>query len=475
MGTTLLRTQATQTTETPDLDVARARIVVAEDSSELRRIVARQLELEGYEVVALEDGRKLSTYLAAALSGGVFNGRPAQVPDLIISDIEMPGASGIEVLTELRGTGSTIPVILASGLRDPRLTEKAAALSAFVLDKPFTRGALTETVVRLLQKRTAEIEQLRRLEASGPDTSAGLGFRDRAYCILCGGTDLRPLWSGRFDEEPVSSWLLELDYDADVDLALAEETFERVACRDCEMSFHRRVLDEASTIRLYEQWISQRQIEALEASAQSSDPESTFRDGVQLVKHLLGLKRLLRSKEPGRVRVLDFGCGDGRFLRAASLLGFEAHGVDLSASRRSQAERSGIRVAGSLAELDPIVSDGFDAVTLFDVLQSLAGPLSTLKELGRRLRPGGILIVEVLDCEAIDVPSSFSEFQAVHPLERINHFTPHTLRAMCTRAGFVQVPKPPAHVTNRPLAVLGSEAARLLSRPSTSQYFHLPH
>ncbi|MES1255643.1 MAG: class I SAM-dependent methyltransferase [Acidobacteriota bacterium] len=300
-----------------------------------------------------------------------------------------------------------------------------------------------------------------------------LTFRERRQCILCGGGKLRSLWSGQFGDEPVMSWLQAFRYEVEVDDVLAREWFHRVRCLDCGITFHRFVLDEAGAAALYGEWISRAQIDAFESVHRGSTPAAVFEGGVQAMKHLLRLARLCDNRSRTRpVALLDFGSGDGRFVAAARLLGFEANGVDPSPTRQGQAERGGLSLLDSLAVWDGLGREPLDAVTLFEVLEHVAEPLDLLVDLGRRLRPGGVLIVEVPDCRGIAAaPRTLEEFHRVQPLEHPNHFTPATLRAMCRRAGYLPIAKPPAHVTTAPLAILRTEVSRVVRPSTTSQYF----
>lgn len=297
-------------------------------------------------------------------------------------------------------------------------------------------------------------------------------FRERSQCVSCGdGASLQVVWEGRFCDEPVRTWMRAFHYSGDVERALGDEAFARVACQACGMSFHRRVLADEWLATLYSEWISSAQVDAFEADRRQTRPHAAFVTGTQLVKHLLRLRHLSRERERRPLRLLDFGCGDGKFLGLGTALGFEAFGVDFSASRRARAGGAGISIASSLGELDARVHDGYDCVTLFEVLEHVVEPLEILGALAARMRPQAVLLIEVPDCRGIGVPRSFSEFDAIQPLEHINHFTPETLTAFCQRAGFVPAPRVPAHVTTDPLALVKTEASRLLRRPTTSQYF----
>lgn len=296
-------------------------------------------------------------------------------------------------------------------------------------------------------------------------------FRERGRCVLCDGADLYVVWQGRFCDEPVRTWVRAMHYSGDIERALGDEAFVRVACRTCGMSFHRRVLTDEWLATLYSEWIRSAQVDAFEADCRQTQPDSGFVAGTQLVKHLLRLRHLSRERGHRPLRLLDFGCGDGKFLGLGAAFGFEAFGVDFSISRRARAGRAGISIASSLGELDASAGDGYDCVTLFEVLEHVAKPREILGALKARMRPQSVLLVEVPDCRGIGVPRSFDEFDAVQPLEHINHFTPDTLTAFCRRAGFVPAPRVPAHVTTDPLALVKTAASRLLRRQTTSQYF----
>jgi len=81
-------------------------------------------------------------------SGTEFVGhsRPA-ADDCIILDVQMPGMSGIDVLSRLRREGSVSPVIVATSMPSSAMTKRAYSEGAFrVLDKPFDSDALLGAV-----------------------------------------------------------------------------------------------------------------------------------------------------------------------------------------------------------------------------------------------------------------------------------------------------------------------------------------
>lgn len=95
---------------------------------------------------------------------------------------------------------------------------------------------------------------------------------------------------------------------------------------------------------------------------------------------------------PG-ARVLDFGCGNGEFLKEAVGAGYRAEGIELdAATRQSAAANSGC----SVVSLDDARrgSARYDAIHLGDVLEHLPDPARTMSELEALLTPGGLFLVE---------------------------------------------------------------------------------
>jgi SAM-dependent methyltransferase len=104
------------------------------------------------------------------------------------------------------------------------------------------------------------------------------------------------------------------------------------------------------------------------------------------------LPRMRGAMGPVRT-LLDFGCGNGSFLRSMRELGIDAEGVELdAAARAAAAANSGCRVS-SLEEV-VAVNRTYDVVRLGDVLEHLRSPKRTLSELERLLAPGGVFFIE---------------------------------------------------------------------------------
>jgi EAL domain-containing protein (putative c-di-GMP-specific phosphodiesterase class I) len=117
-----------------------ARILVVDDDEQLGRALARALSKAGYEVVVHHQGK---TALDAVRAGGF---------EAIVSDIEMPGLTGIELLRAARDHDRDLPVILITGAPAIGTAADAVEHGAFrYLIKPLDLTDFTQTVRRASQ------------------------------------------------------------------------------------------------------------------------------------------------------------------------------------------------------------------------------------------------------------------------------------------------------------------------------------
>jgi len=120
--------------------VASFHVIVAEDNSDTRAMVKWLLEQQGYRVETACDG-------VAALN---LIGRSS--PDLILTDIQMPNLSGIELIKRLRQDRKTAatPVVAMSAFGPEELERATAAGADLIIRKPEEILELAEMVKRLL-------------------------------------------------------------------------------------------------------------------------------------------------------------------------------------------------------------------------------------------------------------------------------------------------------------------------------------
>lgn len=120
----------------------RPRVVVVEDDAETREFVARALREDGCEVRTA--GRAEAARILLREDEG----------DLLVLDVALPGASGLELCAELRREGRDVPILMLTARSD--VTSRVAGLEAGAddyLGKPFALAELKARVRALLRRR----------------------------------------------------------------------------------------------------------------------------------------------------------------------------------------------------------------------------------------------------------------------------------------------------------------------------------
>jgi DNA-binding response OmpR family regulator len=118
------------------------KILVAEDEPMLLKTIELKLKKEGYEVIATADGREAIARIQET------------EPDMVITDIMMPYASGLEIVSIVKKPGSKrIPVIMLSAMEQEKVVMEAFELGADdYITKPFSLNELVIRVKRLMNQ-----------------------------------------------------------------------------------------------------------------------------------------------------------------------------------------------------------------------------------------------------------------------------------------------------------------------------------
>jgi signal transduction histidine kinase len=116
-------------------------ILIAEDEPGVLRFMRRTLEHAGCRVIA---GPSAEAALEALEESGL-------VPDMLVTDIVMPGISGVELASEMRLRVPGLAVLFVSAYTSDALKERGIeSLGAYLLQKPFTSAELQEQIGRTL-------------------------------------------------------------------------------------------------------------------------------------------------------------------------------------------------------------------------------------------------------------------------------------------------------------------------------------
>lgn len=116
------------------------KILIAEDEAHILRVMVLWLERHGYEVLEASNGRAALDLL------------DRESVDMIISDVNMPGMDGLELIKAVRDVrGIDVPVILITARCDrDKLSEQMETYRVRLYSKPFVPSRFVADIDRLL-------------------------------------------------------------------------------------------------------------------------------------------------------------------------------------------------------------------------------------------------------------------------------------------------------------------------------------
>lgn len=123
------------------------RVLLIEDDRDLRAACAQALELADIDAAVFEDAESALSDL------------DADFPGVVVSDVKLPGLSGLDLLTRVTALDPDMPVVLMTGHGDIAMAVEAMRGGAYdFIEKPFAPDLLIEAVRRGLEKRRLILE-----------------------------------------------------------------------------------------------------------------------------------------------------------------------------------------------------------------------------------------------------------------------------------------------------------------------------
>jgi SAM-dependent methyltransferase len=169
-------------------------------------------------------------------------------------------------------------------------------------------------------------------------------------------------------------------------------------------------------------WAETRKVRAARPPAQtpSRDPRDVLLDALEPYVPV--------HRPPPGARVIDFGCGEGKFLDRLQDAGWETFGIEPSTSVPFRRHR----------RLDQPPQDAsFDFAILHHVLEHVTNPLHVLRQLAGALRDGGVLFVGVPSLDTLPVHGDFK--YCVDGRNHLLSYSRSCLSGLLARAGFATV------------------------------------
>ncbi|UGQ45373.1 sigma-54-dependent transcriptional regulator [Massilia endophytica] len=143
-----------------------AQAILVEDEASLRLATAQTLELGGFSVQACSSAEEALALLRADFGG------------VLVTDVRLPGRSGLELLAQAVALDAELPVIVVTGHGDVSMAVEAMRSGAYdFIEKPFASERLMDAVRRAQERRNLVLEnrQLRTARALHPDTPDLIG------------------------------------------------------------------------------------------------------------------------------------------------------------------------------------------------------------------------------------------------------------------------------------------------------------
>jgi len=158
--------------------------------------------------------------------------------------------------------------------------------------------------------------------------------------------------------------------------------------------------------------------------------------------HTLDGELVQRNVQSTPSRVIELGCGNGAMLLDVRQFGHEVFGVEPDPDAQTVARAAGIKVYEGSAEILPEAlleeqgAHSFDVVLMRHVLEHCLDPLQALKSARLLLKPGGRLLCETPNNDALGLRFAGPSWNWLDMPRHINFFTGDSLVAACESAGF---------------------------------------
>lgn len=187
-----------------DLQPSEHRILIVDDEQDLQSIFSRFLEMEDFCCQTASGGEEA----LEMLEGNNYS--------LMITDINMPGMSGIELLREVRERFVDVAVIVVSAVDDRKVAVKALELGSFsYMIKPVSRNELVINVINGLRGRFLELEhrkQSERLEELVQKRTRNLQQAKQELAIASEETVLRLAKAAEFRDDETAQHTLRMSH-----------------------------------------------------------------------------------------------------------------------------------------------------------------------------------------------------------------------------------------------------------------------
>lgn len=184
---------------------------------------------------------------------------------------------------------------------------------------------------------------------------------------------------------------------------------------------------------------------------------------ISIFEKVLDYFRKKRAKKvsiflSNRGKILDIGCGNGRFLSALGNLGdFELYGTEMEGNSANRTRRiSKINLKIGLLEKNDYPAETFDAITMFHVFEHLTNPKGTLDIIKNILKPNGIFVVSFPNIESFQSNAFKGNWLHLDPPRHLIFFGPKDFVSLLNKNGFELIKESYSSMEQNPFGMVQS-------------------
>ena len=223
----------------------------------------------------------------------------------------------------------------------------------------------------------------------------------------------------------------------DTHLLVRKNTFNVVQCNGCGLVYLNPCLDSVELAGLYN--ISEGStVEMINVSQ-----KDVGHDAHKIKKFKIAI-RLLKKHKKDIQNIFDLGCSTGIFLELIAKEGYTPFGSDVNRNLvQENQKRYGDHVKLQAGNRIDFPDKYFDAVTLFDSIEHMPNPISTLKEVARVVKDDGLVVISTPNVNGLFprltfylLCKPFGAWEHPTPPGHVFQFSKKTLRKTLEKAGF---------------------------------------
>ncbi|SIS61648.1 class I SAM-dependent methyltransferase [Belliella pelovolcani] len=212
-----------------------------------------------------------------------------------------------------------------------------------------------------------------------------------------------------------------INYQTIKDFSVSKEDFLLCKCNSCTLIFTNPRPDKESIGKYYE----------FEDYISHQDQANNLINSLYKLVRRITLKQKIKwinTIHRGKGNLLDYGCGTGYFLKAASEDGWNVKGIEPNKQARNIAQQFQLDVSANLSGIN---SDSkFDIITLFHVLEHIHNLKEISLSLRDKLNPNGTLLIAVPNKDSWDANKYQTDWAAWDVPRHLYHFNQMTMKTL---------------------------------------------